>query len=276
MQRGSAARGSHSCPSVRNRRGIVLHIRRAGGCPAPAARATIGAWTYPDLFSAATSRASARTHGALPGRRNPGSSCASGRASTSGPRSGKRCRRGTGIGSSSGRRLRHCGAGPSSAASPPPCCGTCRCWATAIWCMPARPTAAAGARAPGSAGIWSIWARCRSRNVTGSWSRTVSGQHWTWPPSNRLSRESQCSTMSWGRALAPWHRSAAEYRNAEYLRGRTPAEALTDEKRREDRIRATGRRVIRWTWSELANPGSFSAFLADAGVPRQPLPACRR
>ena len=67
-----------------------------------------------------------------------------------------------------------------------------------------------------------------------------------------------------------------KYRNAEYLQGRTPAEALTAEKRREDRIRATGRRVIRWTWSELANPGSFSAFLAAAGVPRQPLPACRR
>jgi hypothetical protein len=67
-----------------------------------------------------------------------------------------------------------------------------------------------------------------------------------------------------------------KYRNAEYLRGRTPAEALTDEKRREDRIRATGRRVIRWTWSELANLATFSAFLADAGVPRQPLPACRR
>ncbi|SKB53373.1 Transcriptional regulator, AbiEi antitoxin, Type IV TA system [Arthrobacter sp. 49Tsu3.1M3] len=64
--------------------------------------------------------------------------------------------------------------------------------------------------------------------------------------------------------------------DAEYLRGRTPAEALTDEKRREDRIRATGRHVIRWTWTELANPGSFSAFLADAGVPRQPLPSCRR
>ncbi|SDP47279.1 Transcriptional regulator, AbiEi antitoxin, Type IV TA system [Arthrobacter sp. ok909] len=67
-----------------------------------------------------------------------------------------------------------------------------------------------------------------------------------------------------------------KYRKAEFLQGRTPAEALTDEKRREDRIRATGRRVIRWTWSELSSPGKFEAFLAAAGVPRQTLPSCRR
>jgi hypothetical protein len=67
-----------------------------------------------------------------------------------------------------------------------------------------------------------------------------------------------------------------KYRKAEYLQGRTPAEALTDEKRREDRIRATGRRVIRWTWSELSNPRTFAAFLTAAGVPRQPLPSCLR
>ncbi|RKR15584.1 type IV toxin-antitoxin system AbiEi family antitoxin domain-containing protein [Arthrobacter oryzae] len=67
-----------------------------------------------------------------------------------------------------------------------------------------------------------------------------------------------------------------KYRKAEYLQGRTPAQALTDEKRREDRIRATGRRVIRWTWSELSSPATFAAFLAAAGVPRQTLPSCRR
>jgi hypothetical protein len=67
-----------------------------------------------------------------------------------------------------------------------------------------------------------------------------------------------------------------KYRKPEYLQGRTPAEALTDEKRREDRIRATGRRVIRWTWSELSSPETFGAFLAAAGVPRQPLRSYRR
>jgi hypothetical protein len=65
-----------------------------------------------------------------------------------------------------------------------------------------------------------------------------------------------------------------KYRNPEYLRGRTSAEALIDEKRREDRIRATGRRVIRWTWSELSSPERFAAFLAASGVPRRKLPSC--
>lgn len=59
-----------------------------------------------------------------------------------------------------------------------------------------------------------------------------------------------------------------KYRKAEYLSGRTPSETVIDEKRREDRIRATGRRVIRWTWAELVDSHRFSAFLASAGVPR--------
>lgn len=59
-----------------------------------------------------------------------------------------------------------------------------------------------------------------------------------------------------------------KYRKAEYLNGRTPSDIVIDEKRREDRIRATGRRVIRWTWSELANARQFAAVLARAGVPR--------
>jgi len=67
-----------------------------------------------------------------------------------------------------------------------------------------------------------------------------------------------------------------KYRNPEYLRGRTPAQALADEKRREDRIRATGRRVARWTWSELSSPARFAAFLTESGVPRATLPSCRR
>ena len=68
----------------------------------------------------------------------------------------------------------------------------------------------------------------------------------------------------------------AKYRKPEYLQGRTPAEVVVDEKRREDRIRATGRRVVRWTWSELSSPARFAAFLDAAGVPRLTLPSCRR
>ena len=38
------------------------------------------------------------------------------------------------------------------------------------------------------------------------------------------------------------------------LRGRTPAQALRDEKRREDRLRATGPRVVRWGHEDLTLP----------------------
>lgn len=68
----------------------------------------------------------------------------------------------------------------------------------------------------------------------------------------------------------------AKYRKLEYLQGRTPAEVVVDEKRREDRIRSTGRRVVRWTWSELSTPAKFAAYLDSAGVPRLALPSCRR
>lgn len=59
-----------------------------------------------------------------------------------------------------------------------------------------------------------------------------------------------------------------KYQKAEYLNGRTPSDVVVAEKRREDRIRATGRRVIRWTWAELAERATFAAFLDRAGVPR--------
>lgn len=67
-----------------------------------------------------------------------------------------------------------------------------------------------------------------------------------------------------------------KYRNPEYLRGRTPEQSLVDEKLREDRIRATGRRVVRWTWATLSSPQRFASFLAESGVPRATLPSCQR
>lgn len=67
----------------------------------------------------------------------------------------------------------------------------------------------------------------------------------------------------------------AKYRRVEYLQGRTPSEAVIDEKRREDRIRATGRGVIRWTWTEISSPAKFEAFLSAHRVPRRIRPDCR-
>lgn len=65
-----------------------------------------------------------------------------------------------------------------------------------------------------------------------------------------------------------------KYQKAEYLNGRSASDVVVAEKRREDRIRATGLRVIRWTWAELTDRGTFASFLDRAGVPRVPTPAC--
>ncbi len=46
--------------------------------------------------------------------------------------------------------------------------------------------------------------------------------------------------------------------------GRAPEDVLWMEKRREDRIRATGARVVRWTVAELSNPSGLMRALAPA------------
>jgi hypothetical protein len=70
-----------------------------------------------------------------------------------------------------------------------------------------------------------------------------------------------------------------KYMKPEYLNGRTPGQVVVDEKMREDRIRATGVKVIRWGWTDLRqaqhlNPASASSAgllqkLEAAGVPRR-------
>lgn len=60
-----------------------------------------------------------------------------------------------------------------------------------------------------------------------------------------------------------------KYLKPEFLKGRTPAQAVVEEKLREDRIRATGAGVVRWVWAELTAPGVFERKLAAGGVPRR-------
>lgn len=60
-----------------------------------------------------------------------------------------------------------------------------------------------------------------------------------------------------------------KYLKPEYLRGRTPSQAVVEEKYREDRIRATGFTVVRWVWADLMQPGRLERKLAAAGVPRR-------
>jgi hypothetical protein len=61
----------------------------------------------------------------------------------------------------------------------------------------------------------------------------------------------------------------AKYQKPEYLKGRTPGQVVVDEKLREDRIRATGRNVVRWMWADLWSPGELERKLSAAGVSRR-------
>jgi hypothetical protein len=57
-----------------------------------------------------------------------------------------------------------------------------------------------------------------------------------------------------------------KYSNPEFLGGRTPEQALLDEKAREDDLRATGRRMSRWGWTLARSPLRLRAHLYAAGV----------
>ena len=48
--------------------------------------------------------------------------------------------------------------------------------------------------------------------------------------------------------------------------GRRPEDDLWAEKRREDRLRARGPRVCRWTWLDLATPATLGRVLEQAGL----------
>lgn len=65
----------------------------------------------------------------------------------------------------------------------------------------------------------------------------------------------------------------AKYEKAEYLKGRTPGQVVVAEKMREDNIRATGRNVVRWVWSDLWTVGELERKLSEAGVPRRRRPS---
>lgn len=57
-----------------------------------------------------------------------------------------------------------------------------------------------------------------------------------------------------------------KYRKDEYLRGRDPAEVVIAEKEREDRLRALGLKVTRWTWETAISSEKLRAHLLQAGL----------
>jgi hypothetical protein len=64
-----------------------------------------------------------------------------------------------------------------------------------------------------------------------------------------------------------------KYHRVEFANGRSPGEVVYDEKRREDRLRATSTRpiVIRWGWSEALDPRGLRALFVAAGIRLPPM-----
>ncbi len=60
-----------------------------------------------------------------------------------------------------------------------------------------------------------------------------------------------------------------KYLDETMLAGRSTSEVVVEEKRREDRIRAQGIKVIRLTWVDLSSPDDIEQTLAGAGVPKR-------
>lgn len=60
-----------------------------------------------------------------------------------------------------------------------------------------------------------------------------------------------------------------KYVKPEYLKGWTTSQAVIAEKKREDRMRALGLRVVRWHWADLMEAGTLERKLAAAGVSRR-------
>ncbi|MEO8261866.1 MAG: type IV toxin-antitoxin system AbiEi family antitoxin domain-containing protein [Pseudolysinimonas sp.] len=58
-----------------------------------------------------------------------------------------------------------------------------------------------------------------------------------------------------------------KYLREEFAGTRTPAEVVIDEKRREDRLRALGHRVVRWGWSTAWKPYGLNPILLPTGLP---------
>lgn len=58
-----------------------------------------------------------------------------------------------------------------------------------------------------------------------------------------------------------------KYLRDEFTKGRSAAQVVIDEKRREDRIRATGPTGARWGWRDAMRPAALRAVLLQAGLP---------
>ncbi len=59
-----------------------------------------------------------------------------------------------------------------------------------------------------------------------------------------------------------------KYSAQRYLKGKTPSEVVVEEKKREDRLRAKGYKVVRWLWEDIRIPQRLIRLLTEAGLPQ--------
>jgi hypothetical protein len=59
---------------------------------------------------------------------------------------------------------------------------------------------------------------------------------------------------------------AGKYLRKEWMDGRSAADVVIDEKRREDRLRRQVSRVVRWGWDVAGSPARLGLLLRQAGV----------
>ncbi len=59
----------------------------------------------------------------------------------------------------------------------------------------------------------------------------------------------------------------AKYLRDEYLGGQTARQAVLAEKKREDKLRAAGFKVVRWDWATASDSARLGALLRNAGLP---------
>jgi hypothetical protein len=58
-----------------------------------------------------------------------------------------------------------------------------------------------------------------------------------------------------------------KYLRDEYLGDQTARQAVLAEKKREDKLRSAGFRVVRWDWATASDPARLGALLRNAGLP---------
>ncbi|WP_343317679.1 hypothetical protein AAFM46_10600 [Arthrobacter sp. TMP15] len=118
------------------------------------------------------------------------------------------------------------------------------------------------------------FADSRSGSAGESWSRAIMIQHGFHPPVLQKRFSDARGTIGDPDFLWEEFKTMGEFDGHEkysaqrFLKGRTPAQIVIEEKNRENRLRALGYNVLRWEWADLENPQKLITLLRSAGLPQ--------